>query len=132
MVPRPPVSRLIVALLFLVSGLNQLVQVPSELFDPDGLPRLGVLHVLAGLPGIATAWGAWRATRWAWATSLVWAIATATLILSLESLLHLPPVASRGFGTAAVTVGLLGALSSWYLFRAARRPAGNVSRAPRD
>lgn len=132
MTSRRPVARIAVAALFLASGFNQLVQAPGELLDPDGLPRLGVLHLLAGLPGIATAWGAWRATRWAWATALVWAIATATLILSLESLLQLPPEDARGFVPAVVILGAVGLLSSWYLFRVARRPAGNVSAAPRD
>lgn len=128
----PPPSRIAVAVLFVASGLNQLVQAPGELLDPDGLPRLGVLHLLAGLPGIATAWCAWRATRWAWATALAWAFATATLILSLESLLQLPAEEARGFRPAVVIIGAVGLLSSWYLFRVARRPAGNVSTAPRD
>jgi hypothetical protein len=129
---RPPLSRIGVTALFVASGLNQLVQAPSELLDPDGLPRLGALHLLAGLPGIATAWGAWRAARWAWVTALAWAIATATLILSLETLLQLPAEEAQGFVPAVIVVGAVGLLSSWYLFRVARRPAGNVGAAPRD
>ena len=109
-----------------------MVQAPGELLDPDGLPRLGALHLLAGLPGIATAWGAWRATRWAWATALAWAIATATLILSLETLLRLPAEEARGFVPAVIVVGAVGLLSSWYLFRVARRRQGNADAVPRD
>lgn len=132
MTNRPPIARLAVAALFLLSGVNQLVQVPGELFDADGVRPLGWLHVTAGLPGLLTAWGAWRATRWAWVAALAWAGGTAVLILSLESLLRLPPDEARGFVPAVVVVAVVGTLSSWYLFRAARRLEGNTGDVPRD
>jgi hypothetical protein len=129
---RPPAASIAITVLFAISGVNQLVQVPRELLDADGIVRLGVLHLLAGIPGIATAWGAWGARRWAWISVLAWAVATSALILSLKPLLDLPVEEAQGFVPAVIAIGIVGLATSWYLYRAARRPAGNTDAAPRD
>ncbi len=118
---RPPVSRIIVATLFAISGVNQLVQVPGEFLGDGALPTLGALHIAAGVPGLATAWGCWFATRWAWVAALCWGAATATLILSLEHLLRLPANESQGFLPAALIVAALALLAAWYLRRVGTR-----------
>lgn len=132
MPPRPSWPRLLLATLFTVSGLNQLVQVPGEFRGEDALPMLGLLHVIAGVPGILTAIGAWRMTRWAWMAALAWAAATSTLILSLESLLELSAEDAQGFAPAVIAIALVGTFVAWYLYRSARRPAGNAASTTAD
>jgi len=127
MPPRPFWPRLLLATLFTVSGFNQLIQVPGEFRGEDALPMLGMLHVVAGVPGILTAIGAWRMTRWAWIAALAWAAATSTLILSLESLLELSAEDAQGFVPAVIGIACVGTIVAWSLYRSARRATGNAS-----
>lgn len=129
---RPFWPRLLLATLFTVSGLNQLIQVPGEFRGEDALPMLGMLHAVAGVPGILTAIGAWRMTRWAWMAALAWAAATSTLILSLESLLELSAEDAQGFVPAVIGIALVGTFVAWYLYRSARRAAGNAASIAAD
>ena len=114
---RPPLARLVLALLFCISSVNQFVQVPREFIGANALPALGAWHLAAGLPGLATAVGAWTAARWAWVAALAWGAGTAGLILSLQSLLQLPDDQSQGFLPAAAIVVALALLAAWYLRR---------------
>ena len=132
MLTHPPIPRLLLAVLFTVSGFNQLVQVPGEFMGEDALPMLGLLHVIAGVPGVLTAVGAWHATRWAWLAALLWAATTSWLILSLESLLQLSPQDAQGFVPAVIVIACIGTLSAWYLYRASRRAAGNATPTAAD
>lgn len=118
---RPPVARIVLTVLFTVSGLNQMIQVPREFFGDEALPMLGLLQLTAGAPGLATAWGAWFATRWAWIAALAWGAGTATLILSLESLLQLAPEDAEGLVPAALVVAALAIAAAWYLWHVVRR-----------
>lgn len=132
---RRPIARTLLAALFLISATNQIVQIPGEFFGVRGVRALGAFHLCAGITGLATAWGAWRATRWAWAAALAWGVATGALILSLEPLLDLSPADAAGFPAAVAIVGVIAAAAAWYLWRAARRPApetpaGNAATAP--
>jgi hypothetical protein len=127
---RPPVSRIAVAALFAISAANQLVQVPGEFGGDEALPMLGLLHLAAGAPGLATAWGAWFARRWAWMAALAWGIGTAALILSLEGVLGLSAQDAEGMRPAAAVVAVLAGAAAWYLWRAARpRAAATASSA---
>jgi hypothetical protein len=77
-------------------------------------------QVAVGALATATAWGAWRGTRWAPATALAHALVTTGMLLSLARLLDLPADAVRGLRTGAALVLLFGASVAWALRRAAR------------
>lgn len=97
----------------------------------DDPPMLTGLQFGVGLAAAATAWGAWRRTRWASGAAIAFGVMTASMLTALPSLLQLPAEARRGLWIGAVAVMLFASLSAAY-FRSARRQAGAISTGPPD
>ena len=112
----------IVAVVFLLFGLNAFAQMAATLFGSGGDPLLLVLlQTLVGAAGIATAIGAWRARPWAAASALAYGVITGGMIISLGPMLDLEADARPGLLVGGITVLLIGVAAAWYLRRALQR-----------
>ena len=117
--PRPP-GRVVLAILFVLLGLNAWLQLPSS----DGPRVLDALQVAIGLAAMAAARGSWTGARWAPAAALAYGAISASMLLALPTILSLEPDARPGIFTGAGVVALVGLGSAWYLRRLGQRGAG--------
>lgn len=114
-------GRTVLAILYALLACNAWVQVVLPLIGRSDDPRaLTTWQAAIGAAALATAWGAWRGTRWAPAAALAHALTTAVMLLNLAPLLDLPADAVQGLRTGAAMVVLFGAGAAWALRRAAR------------
>jgi hypothetical protein len=110
----------VLALVFGVLGIGAWVQVFINLFSHE--PRaLGVFHVLLAITGTAAAIGSWSMARWAPIAATLYGVVTASLLLSLTSILNLDPSGDAGgLRTGAAIVLALSLWAAWYLRRSSR------------
>ena len=115
---RRSVGRTILAFLFAAASLNALAQVALVPLGRSSDPAaLVALQIAVGVSGAAAAWGSWATTVWAPVAALLYGMATATLIVALESVLDLGPEARGGLWVAAAGILVFAALAAWYLRR---------------
>jgi hypothetical protein len=117
--PRPR-GRLVLALVYAVLGIGAWVQAFINLFSHE--PRaLVVFHVLLAITGTASAVGGWSMARWASIAAALYGIVTASLLLSLTSILKLDPSVDGGGLKAGAAIVLAFSLwAAWYLRRTSR------------
>lgn len=117
--PSRRIGPIICALVFLLAGLNALVQVPGELPGLSDEPTiLWAWQSVIGVCGVLAAYAGSTGRPWAWKPALGYAILASAMILSLGPILDLDADAreSLPLGAGAV-LAVTGALA-WYLRRA--------------
>jgi hypothetical protein len=116
---RRPRGRTALALVFAVLGVGAWVQTFINLFSNE--PRaLSVFHFLLAITVTAAAVGSWTMARWAPIAALLYGATTASLLLSLTSILKLDPSAGGGLQTGAALAMLFAIWAAWYLRRSSR------------
>jgi hypothetical protein len=114
-----PRSRIVIAGLFVLLGVNAWFEALDALFAGGGdPPALIALQTVVGATAAAAAWGAWRGARWAPLASVSYGIATAGMLVALVPILDLPPESRPGIWSGAALVLLFALAVAWYLRRA--------------
>ena len=111
---RPPVGRIVVAVLFAVTGLNALRQAVPW-FGEHEPPSLAAMQALVGITALATAWGSWTGARWASLAAIAWGLAAAILLALVPFVLQLPPEARGGIWAGCAFAMVIAVGTAWYL-----------------
>jgi hypothetical protein len=109
--------KLLVAL-FILLALDGFVETTRHFLTPGDVPgALAWLQFGAGSLALASAVGLWRRARWGSAVIVAWGLEVATMLVLLESILHLDAQASAGLWPGAAVILVVAALSAWYAQR---------------
>ena len=127
---RPAPRSLTVTVIFTLLALNAWAQVLFAVIGSGDDPlALLAMQTAIGGTAAATARASWQGQRWAAVTALLYGLATAGMLLSLQRLLGLSPESAGGLRVGAAVVLGIGVASAWYLRRLARRPPGRAAQA---
>ena len=117
---RPTVGRIVVAVLFAITGLNALRQAVPW-FGEHAPPVLAAMQAVVGITALATAWGSWTGARWASLAAIAWGLSGAILLALVPFVLQLPLEARGGIWAGCVFAVLIAVVVAWYLRGAATR-----------
>jgi hypothetical protein len=118
---RRSVGRIVVAMLFValaVNAGNEALEMLSG--DSDGPTALLVLQSLCGATAAATAWGAWRGTRWSPALAVLYGLIAGGMVVSLGPMLDMPVEERGGLWIGGGIILTFALACAWYLRRVSR------------
>ena len=109
----------IITILFAFLTLEAWGEVVGVAIGRDRQPlTLSLFQLFGGAAAYATAIGTFRRRPWAWRTALAWGLITTALLLSLPTILDLPPEGRKGITMGALAVLMMGAGFALYLWSA--------------
>ena len=126
--PHRSPGRIVVAVLFVALAVNAGNEALSMLRgESDGPTALLALQTLCGVTAGATAWGAWRGTRWSPLLATIYGLIAGGMVVGLGPMLDMPVEERGGLWIGGAIILLFSLACAWYLWRVTRPSRADIA-----